>query len=74
MVESLLTQLVLSGRSFRACTTSDEPASDPESDSDVVGLSAKALRGKSRIEIRLADRSKETVVGFVVLTSAPQPV
>lgn len=70
MVASILTQLALSGRSLRAHPTSDEPASDPESDSEVVDL-ARA-RGKNRIEIQLTDRGKEAVFGFVVVTSAPQ--
>jgi hypothetical protein len=69
MVTSFLTQLAFSGRSFRARKTSDELASDPESDLEVVD--SKVLRGKSRIEVQLVDRSKEMILGFAVLTRVP---
>ena len=66
MVTSLLTQLAFSGRYFRTHSSSDHVSSDPESEHN--GSSVKVLRGKSRIELQLVDRSREMVLGFASLT------
>lgn len=58
MVTSLLTQLAFSGRSTSAHSISDD---DPEPEVDE--FSTKVLRGKSKIELQLADRSKRIVLG-----------
>lgn len=63
MVTSLLTQLAFSGRSTSAHSISDD---DPEPEVDE--FSTKVLRGKSKIELQLADRSKRIVLGFASLT------
>jgi hypothetical protein len=65
MVTSFLTQLAFSDRSSCARSMSDEPTSD--CGSEVDELRPKVLKGKSRIELQLADRSKRTALGSASL-------
>ena len=58
MVVSFLTQLASAGRPSRVHGTS-ESGSDPES-------AAETLRSKGRIELQLADRSKEGGTGLAI--------
>ena len=67
MVMSFLTQLASAGRPSRVHGTSESGSEDPKS-------AARALRSKSRVELQLADRSKEREPGLAILAPRPPSV